>query len=613
MKPGLLLVAALVLAGCSGGSGSVTDPGTSSQDSGVAASSSSGGSGGSAAMVTELVTFTASDGVKLTAYLSGAGNYQARPLIVEFSPYGPTSFSAQFAGPAAFGNDFGPAYNYLEVNARGTGHSQGVWGAVGPRDQQDVAEVLAWACQQPWSNGHIGLYGFSASAIAVYNSLHLPLVCVDAASLMAGSDDLYRDLLYPGGIFNLLPAGVVAFGVSEPLLQSGLLQQNQTLPSALASFLGQIGLYDSIFSNVTEDAFWQQRTERRNPAGPNTFPVLADTSFYDPEPRGPFESFKLLRSLGVTVHLMTYGAHDGYPAGTQGPFPEFQRWFDHYLLGSGNGVDSDPAVQLLVGNGSFNALKSGSYTSINADDWPIPGTQWQALYLNAARSGSARSLNDGSFSVTAPAAQSHSLYADIPTLGTASDPASASVVINALQSTSFNIFDVLPFLVQMNLAEPHTLTWTTAPFTAPVDVVGQGSLDLFAATVLTEDDLYTVIADVWPDGTSYPIAEGQLRNSYPNIVTAQSVIVGGEVVQPYADYSAKDYAVPLQTREYHIEFWPIGNHFAAGHRLRVYVLGTSDFMMPYWGVNEVSIGGATPSRLLLPVLPGSNALAAAGS
>jgi uncharacterized protein len=70
--------------------------------------------------------------------------------------------------------------------------------------------------------------------------------------------------------------------------------------------------------------------------------------------------------------------------------------------------------------------------------------------------------------------------------------------------------------------------------------------------------------------------------------------------------------VPLQTREYHIEFWPIGNHFAAGHRLRVYVLGTSDFMMPYWGVNAVSIGGATPSRLLLPVLPGSDALAAAG-
>ena len=77
--------------------------------------------------------------------------------------------------------------------------------ALGPRTQQDVAEVLRWACSQSWSNGTLGLNGFSASAITIYNSLHLPLPCVKAAVLKSGTHELYRDLIYPGGVSNLVP------------------------------------------------------------------------------------------------------------------------------------------------------------------------------------------------------------------------------------------------------------------------------------------------------------------------------------------------------------------------------------------------------------------------
>ena len=71
--------------------------------------------------------------------------------------------------------------------------------------------MLAWACQQPWSNGRLGLFGFSASAIAVYNSLHLELPCVETAVLGSGTHELYRDLLYPGGMPNVVPGlGVLA-------------------------------------------------------------------------------------------------------------------------------------------------------------------------------------------------------------------------------------------------------------------------------------------------------------------------------------------------------------------------------------------------------------------
>jgi len=566
----------------------------------------------SAPTVTKAVTFVASDGAELRAFVSGAGDYRPRPLIVEFSPYAPTSFAQQFAAPASFGKSFGPEYNHVVVNARGTGLSNGVWGAVGPRDQQDVSEFLAWACKQPWSNGHIGLYGFSASAIAIYNSMHLPMACVEAASLMAGSDDLYRDLLYPGGILNFAPAAFVAFGVGLPLLASfptGLLE-GQPLTNQIISGLGNIGLDINILLQTVENQYWLDRTQRRNPAGPNTFPVLADTSFYDPEPRGPFESFKLFRSLGTQVHLLAYGAHDGYPKGSPSPFPDFKRWYDHYLLGVDNGVDRDPAVQLLIGNGSQAELKNGNFTRINGSDWPIPGTRWQPLFLDSARSGTALSLNDGVLGQSAPATQAIQPYLDLVSLPTATDPDSTSIITGSAGS----LFDAFPFLLQLKSQEPLALTYTTQPLSKAVNIVGAGSLDVFVTTILPVSDIYAVLADVWPDGNAYAVGVGRLRTGFPNIDRDRSVIdENGEVVQPYGDYSAVTPALPGQGREYHVEFWPIGNHFAAGHRLRLYILGTSLYMLPAPGVNLVSIGGATPSRLLLPVLPDSDLHAAMGA
>ncbi|HZR35353.1 MAG TPA: CocE/NonD family hydrolase [Nevskia sp.] len=592
----LSALALLQLAGCGGSSAPLSggDPGSTP---------------GAATLVTAPVTFTASDGAQLRAYVSGAGDFRPRPLIVEFSPYAPTSFSGQFSAPAAFGNSFGPAYNYVEVNARGTGQSSGAWGPVGPRDQQDVAEFLAWACTQPWSNGHIGLYGFSASAIIVYNSLHLPLACVDAAALMSGTNDLYRDLLYPGGILNLAPAIVVGASVGLPLLADfpPAFFEGRPIPDMLYTGLGQIGIYFNILAgHPTEDDFWRQRAMRPLP-GPNHFPVLADGSFYDPEPRGAFESVRQLRAAGVPARLITYGAHDGFPANTLGPFPEFKRWLDHYLLGADNGAEREPAVTLLLGNGGHDAFSNGDNTTLTGDGWPLPGTHWQPLFLDPARSGSAVSANDGSLSGAAPQQAATQPYLDLASLPTATDPTTWTVAAAGAAS----LFDALPLLTQLNSQEPLALTYSSAPLRSAVNVAGPASLDLYVATALPADDLWAVLADVWPDGHATAVGVGRLRSAYPGVDRQRSVIdQNGEIVQPYGDYSDVQPALPLQTREYHIEFWPVGNRFPAGHRLRLYLVGVPLYTVPLPGVNLVSIGGATPSRLLLPVAPGGDLAAA---
>src|SRR5262249_24525765 len=50
-------------------------------------------------------------------------------------------------------------YAQLTVDARGTGTSEGVWEAFGPRETRDYGEVVAWAHRQPWSNGRSGMTG----------------------------------------------------------------------------------------------------------------------------------------------------------------------------------------------------------------------------------------------------------------------------------------------------------------------------------------------------------------------------------------------------------------------------------------------------------------------
>lgn len=546
----------------------------------------------SADEVTQTAEFKTSDGKRLHTILIGEAPLQARPTVVEVTPYAMSDATAKF----------GSAYNRLIVHSRGTGQSNGQWDAVGSRDQQDVSEVLGWACNQSWSNGHLGLLGFSASAIAVYNSLRLPLPCVDAAAVGAGSNDLYRDLLYPGGIPNLVPAVAVGLNVLQAKLR-------QTDPAdALDATAGILKMGQNWLTRTTEDSWWNDHNVK---PGPNTFPILAVTGFYDVESRGAFENFTALKDSHPGTHLEVIGAHDGSPSNMPVPWVQYGRWFDHYLRGIDNGIDSEPAVQMLLSKGSHGAMLNGDVKKVDATDWPAPGTKWQRLYLNGSRAGSAGSINDGSFSAEPPSGPwwwpnmpTTQIYPAISSLVPASD-------INTL-STAGSI-ETTPILAQINGADPASLTYTTPPLKSAVDSAGPAALDIWLASTSFETDIHAVLADVWPDGRAFPVAQGRLRTSFPDVEPSKSVFDSrGEMVQPYGLYSSKYYTAPLTNREYHVEFWPVGNRFEAGHRLRLYIMGTSPLMIPPPpALNSVSSGKTMPTRLLFPVLPGSDMCQAA--
>ena len=551
---------------------------------GVALLGSVPAQGSAPALVSEVLSFTAPDGTVLHATIGGFGSLTRRPLIVEDSPYAPAISSLDWIGSA---------YNFIELQWRGTGLSGGSLDTTGAADQSDLASFLGWACTQSWSNGNIGLYGFSASAIAVYNAMHLELPCVRAASLMAGTVDLYRDLLYIGGIPNLVPGAVVEADIGADTLSGGLTRLKQAAASIPDAALGYVVSPLQVYENATEDTFWQDRTFKGDR---DQIPILADTSFYDVEPRGPFLAFNATEKYGS--HLLVCGAHDGFPAGTPGPFPQYLNWFNHYLLGQPLSAANQPVVSLCLSNGSREQFLADNLTKVTGPSWPLPGTQWTRLYLSAAKSGTVASLNDGSLSLE-PQSSAQQSYPFVPSEATETDVHTMGVIAaDGLDQAA----TTLPALTNLSLSGPTSLTYTSPPLQSAINAVGPSSLDVSVASSDPVTDLYVVVADVWPDGAAFPVATGSLRTSYPDLIKPFTLFdAAGDIVDPYTNFSVSDPALPGTTREYHVEIPPIGNHFAAGHRIRVYILGTPfDQLGSLPGLNTVSLGGVTASRLILP-------------
>ena len=515
--------------------------------------------------------FTASDGVRLQATLSGAAPIGPRPTIVEFSPYGRNS---QTVTPSQ-------DYNLLLVQIRGTGDSSGSFDALGPRTQQDVAEVLGWACAQSWSNGTLGLNGFSASAITIYNSLHLPLPCVKAAVLKSGTHELYRDLIYPGGVNNLVPdAGVMA------LIGAPAISQNPARPDMLA------GLFATGFNGLTHSAlddYWRERGIRGDV---NHLPILMIDGFFDVESRGAFQAFQQLRGDGA--HLEVVGAHDSAPKGTDGGAADTQAWFDRYLRGAANGIDAQPRVKLWLADGDREDDLAGHFVRYDGSDWPVPGTRWRSLKLGPG----------GTLTRTRPTRTATESYPQIPSLTTNSDPYNTAIAgsagLNALTTA-------LPVLSDMTVAQQLGRSYTTTPLKADLLSAGPASLDVRLSSTAPQTNIWAVICDVWPNGTPHPMAAGRLNSDFPGIDPDRSLRDPrtGAIVQPYGRYDRPRPATPLSPRRYRVELWPIGNRFRAGHRIGLTLLGASGASKQSPpGVDSITVGGRRGARLYLPVLPG---------
>src|SRR3954464_10531261 len=141
------------------------------------------------------------DGTELAVYVSFPQGYDGKtnlPMLFEYDGYNGG------AAAACDGGFMGVSKDYILVHAgvRGAGCSAGEFSLFSEQQAEDGATLVEWIARQAWSNGDVGIYGHSYSGtmgllVAAQRPPHLRALTVDGVM-----DDLYRDLVYPGGVAN---------------------------------------------------------------------------------------------------------------------------------------------------------------------------------------------------------------------------------------------------------------------------------------------------------------------------------------------------------------------------------------------------------------------------
>jgi len=505
------------------------------------------------------------DGVTVYADVYRPADERPAPPLIAWSPYGkhagpqlPERYPDGGVAPdqvspyTAFESPdpvYWTARGYAVVNADipGTWYSSGDATFLSPAEALYGHDLIEWAGTRSWSNGRVGMSGVSylTSCQWTIAATHPPHLA--AINPWEGWSDTYREVARHGGIpeTSFWPYIGQRWGYGTGRVE------DLAAETAAHPFL---------------DGFWAAKAA---PLSRITVPAYVVASWSDQglHTRGTFEGFKRIGS--ARKWLDAHGGKKwGYYYSEEG-LRRQQAFFDHFLKGLGTEIDDWPRVRYEVRDRAFAGERKG------ADDWPLPGTSYQPLYLDAG---------SGTLSRSRPAAVSTVRY-DSEQAGRGRGRATFDMR-----------FDAATELVGgMSLR-----VWMAAPDAGDMDVfVAVQKLDAYGD--LTGFPFYAV----YEDG---PVALGWLRASHRELDRARSL--------PWQPVLAHQRALPLTGGEIvplDIEILPSGTLFRPGETLRLVIQGRDVYRYPRplvqarhddsvnRGQHAIHTGGQYDSHLLVPV------------
>jgi putative CocE/NonD family hydrolase len=500
------------------------------------------------------------------------------PVVLEYDPY-----SAGVTSDPAWNSS---GYAMLGVNFRGTGCSQGafqplrgdIWG-------KDGAQVVSWAARQPWSDGNIGMIGFSFTGVSQLATAAFAGPALKAITPENVFPDLYRDIVYPGGVYNSWISGWI--GARNFILGAPVLEQSATDPQCVANQAQQVAPDESEIANVAGnpylDAAWS--------AQPESFlnrvrvPVLGCVTWQDSTAysRG-YDGYRELDPAKTWV-VGSNGAH----ADCATSHAERVSFFDRYLKHEHNGWEATPHLRLVhevravAGqvnvrdnqNGDAGTWQSsfGSWSALDAAIHPLP------LYPQSG----------GRLALTAPAlARPPDSYA-YPT------------------RTANTGFDWTARNSWSNPKAPDgEVVYTTPTLAHDTEFVGPGSADLWIASTALETDVQVTLSEVRPDGQEMYVENGWLRASDRRLDPAKST-----ALRPYHSFRAADAEplTPLQPVLARIELLPFDHVFRAGSAIRLSIDSAGGYfaIVPEAAMETIYHQPGMASKLVLGWLPGATA------
>jgi predicted acyl esterase len=501
------------------------------------------------------------------------------PTLFEYSGYEPG-----LVPDAGYVARYVPrGYAYIGVNLRGSGCSGGTWDFFSPQEAKDGAEVVEWIARQKWSNGRVAMIGKSYPGItqlfvAAQRPKHLVAI---APGHTYG--DIYRDVAYPGGIFNYSFAALWSFvaqpGQSYPHAFERAARGDTTCAQHLATRTAP-SVRDNPFVQAQEHPWDDALIKERSPiylVGRITVPVWTVAAWQDEQVGSKaVDWFPHLRQ-DLLHGIVTNGDHGMYR--TEPAMQQLDAFLDHFVRGVDNGFPSKgPDLRVWWEAGRDGGRRAPGWQTTIAK-WPPPqAATWRVR------------LPDGP-----PAA-----YAYAGPTGEGIPNARYSSVV----SQPDVYFDQPP--------PPGTaVDVTTGPLTSDVTALGSASVDLWIASTAPDTDLQVTITEVRPDGQEEFVQQGWLRASHRALDPARST-----ATQPYQTHQRRDQSLltPGEPTAVRIEVFPFGHVFRKGSRIRLWVEAPKAVpdlwgfaALPVPAANLVYHDAAHPSSIAFSVLPGVRA------
>jgi predicted acyl esterase len=465
------------------------------------------------------------DGIRLSAYLYFPAGDGPWPVLFEqrYAGLRDAGTRKQLAQLAEHG------YVVAGVNFRGTHLSEGryigyrglQWGEL--RDGFDTCE---WLGTQKWSTGKVGTFGSSQAGYAQnYLAVTQPPHLVAQYMIDTGLS-LYHE-------------GYRIGGSTRPI-------RFQQMADVCRDKADNRRLMEEWFAHPNYDDYWRAEDASLHFDKMNV-PCFTIGSWYDFMCVGSVESFigrqhragpnsrgqqQLL--IGPWLHgrfnkaakvgQLTYPDNANFDAPTH-----MLKWFDHYLKGSANGIEKDPAVRYYVMGAVGEANAPGNEWR-TATDWPLK-TAETSYFLRS----------DKSLQTVSPVEQeSKSTFL--------ADPFKPAEI----PGRGFpGAQDARPFE-----AQAEVLTFTTEPLAEPVEWTGKAKAELFVTSDARDTDFIVRISDVYPDGRSILIVDMIRRARYRDGYESEQLMTPGQVYKVAFDVG-----------------W-LSQNFNKGHRIRVTVAST---------------------------------------
>jgi uncharacterized protein len=487
-------------------------------------------------------------------------------------------------------------YAVLGVNIRGTGCSTGTFDAFTAQEWRDGAAAVGWAARQPWSTGHVGMFGDSFPGITQLGVAGLRPAHLDAIAPFQVTTDLYRDVGDPGGITN---TGFGAFwaGFDQPFAsyEAGAerTEENDDIGCAgsTLSDLAEEGFHNVAVEGLQhpyDDAFWQAREPGANASKINV-PVFGCLTWQDDEVSSRGSSYL----SGVDPAHTWVVASNGYHAQCEISAPritdELIAFFNRFVKGQSNGFEHTPHIQLwheATANSAGDDVPTWVTTFPSYSSIPVRPL---ALYFGSG----------GELSLTPPtgAAQPDPYAYPGPALGTE----------NGIVFGQHNL------LWKGEEPPGASVAYTTAPLTRDSEFFGSGSANIWLSSTAPDTDLQITLTEVRPDGQEVYVARGWLRASDRVLDPARSTALAPYQTDQQADARP---LVPGSPTYMRVQLWPFDYVFRKGSSIRLWIDAptgeTGGWSFDYTktpAVNSIYADAQHPSAIVLGHLPGGHAQA----